>query len=155
MGASLGLATGQYATGESALQDADLAMYAAKANGKARVEVFEHRMRTSAIDRLEMVGDIRRARRGRAARRAPPADRRPAHAAGGGPRGARCAGSTPTRGLLLPTSFLALAEETGAIVPMGWWVLERACEEAATWPHRHGTDRREPRRRARCSIRPP
>jgi diguanylate cyclase (GGDEF)-like protein len=59
--ASLGLASGEYHSGESALQDADLAMYAAKANGKARVELFEHRMRTSAVDRLELGADLQAA----------------------------------------------------------------------------------------------
>ena len=59
--ASLGLASGQYESGEGVLQDADLAMYAAKANGKARVELFEHGMRTSAVDRLELVADVQAA----------------------------------------------------------------------------------------------
>lgn len=40
----------------------------------------------------------------------------------------------PQRGLLGPDAFITLAEETSAIVPMGWWVLERACEQAQTWP---------------------
>ena len=59
--ASLGLASGVYESGEGVLQDADLAMYAAKANGKARVELFEHRMRTTAVDRLELVADVQAA----------------------------------------------------------------------------------------------
>ena len=59
--ASLGLASGRYESGEGVLQDADLAMYAAKANGKARVELFEHGMRTTAVDRLELVADVQAA----------------------------------------------------------------------------------------------
>ena len=56
--ASLGLASGHYARGESVLQDADLAMYAAKANGKARMEVFQADMRTTAVDRMELANDV-------------------------------------------------------------------------------------------------
>jgi diguanylate cyclase (GGDEF)-like protein len=40
----------------------------------------------------------------------------------------------PDRGMLAPTEFIELAEETGLIIPMGEWVLRRACEEATRWP---------------------
>jgi diguanylate cyclase (GGDEF)-like protein/PAS domain S-box-containing protein len=40
----------------------------------------------------------------------------------------------PLRGLVLPSDFIALAEETGLIGPIGEWVLHQACKEASTWP---------------------
>ena len=41
----------------------------------------------------------------------------------------------PTRGLVSPTEFIPIAEETGFIVPLGEWILRQACAEAATWPN--------------------
>jgi diguanylate cyclase (GGDEF)-like protein len=134
--ASLGLASGQYQSGESVLQDADLAMYAAKANGKARVELFEHRMRTSAVDRMELVADVHAAvEAGEMVLHLQPlVDLRTLEVEG---HEALMRWQHPQRGLLGPEAFVGLAEETGAIVSMGWWVLERACEQAQSWPTGH------------------
>jgi len=131
--ASLGLASGQYLSGAAVLQDADLAMYAAKANGKARVELFEHRMRTSAVDRLELVADVQAAVEAGEMRvyLQPIVDLATFEVEG---HEALVRWEHPQRGLLEPGAWVSLAEETGAIVPVGWWVLERACEQAVVWP---------------------
>ena len=41
---------------------------------------------------------------------------------------------SPTRGLVMPDQFIPLAEETGLIVSLGEWILQRACADAANWP---------------------
>lgn len=43
----------------------------------------------------------------------------------------------PQRGMVPPDQFIALAEETGMIVPLGEWILGRACRDAAAWPSRY------------------
>src|SRR5205085_237345 len=40
----------------------------------------------------------------------------------------------PDRGLIAPNGFIGLAEETGLMVPIGYWVMEQVCQDVATWP---------------------
>jgi EAL domain-containing protein (putative c-di-GMP-specific phosphodiesterase class I) len=44
----------------------------------------------------------------------------------------------PSRGLVAPSEFIAVAEEIGVIVPLGAWVIQQACRDAATWPKHIG-----------------
>ena len=43
----------------------------------------------------------------------------------------------PDRGLVMPGDFIAVAEETGIVVPIGWWVLREACRQMSVWQSDH------------------
>ena len=117
---------------EALLRDADSAMYRAKDRGKARWELFDEAMRASALERVETENALHRAiDRSEFRVVYQPVVALPDH---------RCIGvealvrwQHPERGLLSPDEFVDLAEESGLIVPVGVWVLEEACRQAAAW----------------------
>jgi diguanylate cyclase (GGDEF)-like protein/PAS domain S-box-containing protein len=132
--ASLGMALEEAgaATATELLRDADVAMYAAKRTGKGQISRFETAMRTNAVERLHLRADLERAvERGELALLYQPIVELDTGAVIEVEALARW--HHPLRGLLNPDQFIPLAEETGLIVPIGRYLLRRACAEAATW----------------------
>ncbi|HEX2203341.1 MAG TPA: EAL domain-containing protein [Longimicrobium sp.] len=117
---------------EHLLRNADMAMYHAKARGAARCETFDQAMHARAVARLQMETDLRRALdRGELRLHFQPI----VSLATGKIAGleALCRWMHPERGLILPGEFIPLAEETGAIHPLGAWVFREACARLAGW----------------------
>jgi diguanylate cyclase (GGDEF)-like protein/PAS domain S-box-containing protein len=132
--ASIGIAEAQ--PGESAedlLRNADVAMYHAKSSGKRCIVLFETGMHAAVLSRLELQGDLKRAvERDELVLAYQPIVELATQRIVGAEALLRW--RHPQRGLVQPTDFIPLAEETGLIVPIGRWVLRRACAEAAAWP---------------------
>jgi diguanylate cyclase (GGDEF)-like protein/PAS domain S-box-containing protein len=118
------------------IRNADTAMYAAKAAGKGRYEFFRPFMHTRALERFEVQADLERAlSRGEfVVHYQPIVDFETGEARG---VEALVRWNHPTRGLLGPLEFISVAEETGAIVPLGAWVLGEACRQTAAWRSQH------------------
>jgi diguanylate cyclase (GGDEF)-like protein len=132
--ASIGIvaSVASYANPEDVLRDADIAMYQAKSMGKARSELFDTDLRTQAINRLEMEGDLRRALENQEFQlHYQPILSLAANQIIGFE--ALCRWNHPTRGLLAPMDFIPIAEETGLIVSLGKWVLLESCGQMKAW----------------------
>jgi len=132
--ASIGIASARD-TSESAadvVRNADVAMYMAKANGKAGFAVFDPGMHAAIRERHEMGVQLQRAVELGQLRLAyqPIVD-----LADGGLVGieALVRWQHPERGLVSPSDFIEIAEENGAILPIGRWILREACREAMSW----------------------
>jgi diguanylate cyclase (GGDEF)-like protein len=141
VGASIGIALSGSGkdTADDLLRNADIAMYAAKAAGRGRVEIFRPELLERASARSELGARLR----GATDRGELQLDYQPIVEL-----------SSPDRkvvgleallrwqplgdGLHMPDDFIGLAEETGEIVPIGRWVINEACRQGRAWQVAHG-----------------
>ena len=134
VGASIGVAVARPGTetADELLRNADVAMYTAKSSGKNRIAVFEPTMHAAIVARHALSAELSKslARGELAVFYQPIIDLQSGVAAG---VEALVRWRHPTRGLVGPDDFIPLAEETGVILPIGAWVLEEACTQAARW----------------------
>ncbi|HEX4237671.1 MAG TPA: EAL domain-containing protein [Xanthobacteraceae bacterium] len=132
--ASIGLALGggDPEQAEDLLKDAELAMYHAKRTGGDRIDVFKDAMRARKSDRLSVESDLRRAlERDEITILYQPIVRLEDRSVAGFEALARW--NHPTLGRLSPAEFINIAEETGLIVELGLFVLDRAARQLSTW----------------------
>jgi diguanylate cyclase (GGDEF)-like protein len=128
----------QTTTAEDLVRNADFAMYAAKTSGKTQHRVYQASAREAADTGARMRTDLR----GAVERGELRLDYQPiVELRSGRVRSfeALVRWQHPARGQLPPVAFVPLAEETGAIVGIGDWVLETACRELAGWQRLHPT----------------
>lgn len=134
VGISVTSATRDHIDANDLLREADTAMYVAKANGRDGVSVFDERLRSAIDERLRIENQLR----------------------GAMPRGelevwyqpevdletgqiraveALLRWRHPSGEIYPATRFIGVAEESGMVVPIGSWVLEEVCRQAAAWRH--------------------
>lgn len=136
--ASMGIVTSSMSQEqpEQLLRSADMAMYRAKAAGRARYEMFDRAMHTDALAKLQLETDLRRAvERGEFRLHYQPlVSLRTGRITG---LEALLRWEHPERGLVQPADFIPIAEETGLIVRIGRWVLNEACRQLSAWQKSH------------------
>jgi diguanylate cyclase (GGDEF)-like protein len=133
--ASIGVAAGLRGNAADLLRDADVALYEAKTAGSNCYVLFESGMQTAAEDRLTFEMDLGEALEDKQLflLYQPTFDLQSENVIG---VEALIRWRHPTRGVIPPVDFIPVAEGSGLIVPIGRWVLDEACRQAATWRER-------------------
>ena len=131
--ASIGVAlfNGHGDSADDLMRRADMAMYQAKAAGRNALRFFDPTMQAKVFARTELEHSLR----GAIGRNEFTLHFQPQVSDAGATIGSEALirWQDPARGLVLPDQFIPLAEKTGLILPLGLWVLEKACEQLAEW----------------------
>jgi EAL domain-containing protein (putative c-di-GMP-specific phosphodiesterase class I) len=135
---SIGITTSDagYERSEDMLRDADTAMYHAKAAGKARFAMFDRKMHQEIVARLSLENDLRHAidRRELVLHYQPIVSLSTNSLYG---FEALIRWNHPVRGMVSPADFIPCCEETGVIIPIGYWALDEACHQMREWRDHH------------------
>ena len=132
--ASIGIATypEDGLSSEILIRNADTAMYHAKQEGKAAFQYYSAAMNAASVERLTLETGLRHALEGNglALHYQPQIDIKTGQIIGAE---ALLRWQHPQRGYISPQTFIPIAEDSGLILPIGQWVLERACQQSAAW----------------------
>ena len=132
--ASIGIALSAagHLRAEDMLRDADIAMYRAKANGRARYQVFDQEMHQQATSHLQLETEMRQAlERGDFALYYQPIMNLETNRLAGFEALVRWI--HPERGVISPIEFIPAAEENNLILPLGRWILQESCRQLREW----------------------
>lgn len=135
---SMGIAISQWGiqTADALLQAADTAMYRAKQKGKGSIEIFKPQMSLDMHKRLTLETDLQRALKNQEFTLfyQPIIDLKSENLVG---FEALMRWQHPKKGIVSPNLFIPAMEATGLIIPVGFWVLQQACQQLQTW-HQQG-----------------
>ncbi|MDP9159293.1 MAG: bifunctional diguanylate cyclase/phosphodiesterase, partial [Acidobacteriota bacterium] len=135
----IALSTTARVNADDLLRDADIAMYRAKSMGKGRCEIFDAEMQKSAMTRLKLEADLRKAleREEFKLHYQPIVSLRTGQIFGleALVRWEHCDGR-----LRLPDEFISVAETIGLIGPLGSWVLQESCRNLKSWQTRYSSN---------------
>ncbi|MNZ85972.1 Phytochrome-like protein cph2 [compost metagenome] len=132
MSAGISLFPRDGADPDTLIKKADIAMYKVKQNGKNQYEIFSSQMIEQTMWRINMENELSEALE----KQQFTLHYQPQiHLETGELFGAEALlrWNSPTQGLVMPLSFISIAEETGLINPIGEWVVTEACRQSAEW----------------------